>query len=79
MRAQEIIRDLLDKLTALDASLNSSDGSEPGPVDVDNTDQSDDPTMVPPLQQNMELRKAVLGKQSEVIDDILDDEPPGDL
>lgn len=48
-------------------------------ISVDDTDQETDDegsTFVPPLQQNLELRKASLGKNSQVIDDLLDDDNP---
>jgi len=67
MRVQEIIRDLIDKLEALDASIGS-----PAPCDAAPEDESD--TFVPPLQQEIELKKAQMGKSSEVVDELLDDE-----
>ena len=38
----------------------------------DQDSQSETGTMVPPLQQQIELQKAALGKTSEVIDDLVD-------
>ena len=46
-----------------------------GPSRSNIDDQPDDEkiTMVPPLQQELEVDKAAVGKQSQVIDTILDD------
>lgn len=40
------------------------------------TDKQDDTesVMVPPLQQSIELQKAAVGKESDVIDDLVSDE-----
>jgi len=67
MRVQEIIRDLIDKLEALDASIG-------GPAPCDAAPEDDADTFVPPLQQEIELKKAQMGKSSEVVDELLDDE-----
>ena len=73
MRAQEIIRDLIDKLEAIDAKLsgNSRDPGEVAPCDA--PEEEDQAVFVPPLQQSLELKKAALGKNSAVADSILDD------
>jgi hypothetical protein len=59
--------------------------SMPGQAAPETTDQLDqNPVMVPPLQQGIELAKASLGKNSPVIDKItqdhpdIGDEPPAD-
>ena len=44
--------------------------------DEDELDQN--PIMVSPLQQDVELKKAELGKNSPVIDKLLDDDDTGD-
>lgn len=44
------------------------------PAQEPQDDQDDDGTMVPPLQQQIELQKAALGKTSEVIDDLTDED-----
>tara|TARA_B100000497_G_C7583251_1_gene351033 strand:- start:17 stop:343 length:327 start_codon:yes stop_codon:yes gene_type:complete len=49
-----------------DDGYEKSDGLDP------------DPLMVPPLQQNLELKKAALGKDSESIDKITSDDIPSD-
>ena len=50
-------------------------------IDMDGAEGSKDPqeldlnpTMVPPLQQDIELKKAAVGKTSPVIDDLTQDE-----
>lgn len=50
-------------------------------IDMDGKDDAKDPqeldlnpTMVPPLQQDIELKKAAIGKSSPVIDDLTQDE-----
>jgi hypothetical protein len=50
-------------------------------IDMDGNDAAKDPqeldlnpTMVPPLQQDIELKKAAAGKSSPVIDDLTQDE-----
>jgi hypothetical protein len=50
-------------------------------IDMDGNDDAKDPqeldlnpTMVPPLQQDIELKKAVAGKSSPVIDDLTQNE-----
>ena len=39
-----------------------------------NNDDNDDATFVSPLQQELELKKAQIGKTSDVIDDITDND-----
>jgi hypothetical protein len=46
---------------------NSNDSTDPQELD-------DNPIMVPPLQQDIELKKAEQGKTSPVIDDLTQDE-----
>lgn len=60
------------------------DGDKPR-VNVAGKDATDDdeeldqnPIMVSPLQQDVELKKAELGKNSPVIDKLLDDDDIGD-
>ena len=47
-------------------------GTNDGPVDPSELKQ--DPIMVPPLQQQIELQKADVGKNSPVIHDLTQDE-----
>lgn len=73
MRASEILRKLADVVAA-------AEGGEPGatphapqnvntvkltPVQADNTDDTDKTTMVPPLQQKMEILKKSVGVDNE--------------
>lgn len=59
MRAAEFLRSLADMIDALDnpSEKQSHDAEEKDP----------NPTMVPPLQQHLELDKAEQGKDSPVI------------
>ena len=66
MRAQEIIRDLIDKLESIEAKLGGS---------VDGSDEEQG-VFVPPIQQSIELKKAAVGKDSPVIDQLTSDEEP---
>ena len=47
-------------------------GKDDGPVDPSELKQ--DPVMVPPLQQQIELQKAEVGKVSPIIHDLTQDE-----
>jgi hypothetical protein len=63
---------------AINIPINIRFGDD-GSVDISTDDDSRDSedqenTMVPPLQQKIELSKAGLGKDSKVIDELLDDE-----
>jgi len=58
------------------------DGYEPrvnvaGKDATDDKELDDNPVMISPLQQELELKKSEQGKDSPVIDDILDDEDIG--
>ncbi len=60
MRAAEFLRSLADMIDALDgpsSSKQSHDAEEKDP----------NPTMVPPLQQELEMAKADQGKDSPII------------
>jgi len=46
-------------------------------AETDNEELLQNPVMVPPLQQQLELEKAALGKESPVIDKILADDDIG--
>lgn len=61
MRAAEFLRTLADMIDALD--------SKPSPEDApkDPAELDPNPTMVPPLQQQLELDKAEQGKDSPII------------
>lgn len=60
MRAAEFLRSLADMIDALD-SKDSAEHSH------DAEEKDPNPTMVPPLQQSLELEKAEQGKDSPVI------------
>jgi len=47
-------------------------GNNDGPIDPSELKQ--DPVMVPPLQQQIELQKAEVGKNSPIIHDLTQDE-----
>jgi hypothetical protein len=46
--------------------------------DADGDEKDQNPVMISPLQQELELKKAEQGKHSPVIDKMLDDENQGD-
>jgi hypothetical protein len=46
--------------------------------DADGDEKDQNPVMISPLQQELELKKAEQGKNSPVIDKMLDDENQGD-
>ena len=50
-----------------DPEIDMPDAKDPSELD-------DDPVMVPPLQQDIELKKAQAGKDSPVIQDLTQDE-----
>ena len=55
------------------AGQNPEDEQEPGQDCMD-----PNPIMVPPLQQNIELKKAALGKEGDVVDKITQDRDQSD-
>ena len=55
------------------AGQNPEDEQEPGQDCMD-----PNPIMVPPLQQNIELKKAALGKEGDVVDKITQDAAQSD-
>lgn len=70
MKASEILRALADKLD----SMSRSDSQETHrveltPVEVDNTDHTEDSVFVPPLQQKLELLKKATGVESHYDDE----------
>jgi len=50
----------------------------PGRDDNDPSELELNPVMVPPLQQDIELKKAAVGKKSPVIDELTQDEEDPD-
>ena len=68
MRAAEFMRALADIIDSLDGKASSNRPAK----DPSELDQN--PVFVPPLQQQIELQKAEAGKDSPVIQDLLQDE-----
>jgi hypothetical protein len=68
MRAAEFMRALAD-------IIDSLDGKESNDLPAKNPEEKDDnPVMVPPLQQHLELDKAEAGKDSPIIKKLTQDE-----
>jgi hypothetical protein len=68
MRAAEFMRALADVIDTLDGkSSNNQPAKDPNELEQN-------PIMVPPLQQQIELQKAEAGKDSPVIQDLIQDE-----
>ena len=65
MNIAEILRGLADKIASMeagqDAPTQSMGQAQLQPVDVDNTDHTDDAVMIAPLQQKIELLKKSVG------------------
>jgi hypothetical protein len=68
MRAAEFMRALADIIDKLDGE-SSSDAPPKNPEEKD-----PNPVMVPPLQQDIELKKADVGKESPIIAKLTQDE-----
>lgn len=68
MRAAEFMRALADIIDKLDGN-ESNDSTAKNPEEKD-----DNPVMVPPLQQHLELDKAEAGKDSPIIKKLTQDE-----
>jgi len=65
MKASEILRGLSDMIAQAEQGNAGAAGAHRlTPVDVDNTDHTDDAVMVPPLQQKQELLKKAAGVES---------------
>lgn len=70
MNIGEILRALADKLDSIEQPQQSSGhGAELMPVDVDNTDHTEDAVFIAPLQQKIELLKKSVGVPS-AFDDV---------
>lgn len=61
MKASEILRKLADMM---DGETGQSAPGTLTPVEVDNTDNTEAPVMVPPLQQKLEILKKSAGVES---------------
>ena len=80
MKASEILRGLSDMI----AQAEQGDAGAAGahrltPVDVDNTDHTDDGVMIPPLQQKQELLKKAAGVESFYDDPASAEQDPLDI
>jgi hypothetical protein len=64
MNVAEILRGIADKLDSMSHSDSASSTNRLTPVDVDNTDHSNDGVMISPLQQKQELLKKAAGVES---------------
>jgi hypothetical protein len=65
MNIAEILRGLADKIASMEAGqaapTQSMGQAQLQPVEVDNTDHTDDAVMIAPLQQKIELLKKSVG------------------
>lgn len=78
MNIAEILRGLADKIAS--AEQGASIGTHRlAPVDVDNTDHTDDGVMIPPLQQKQELLKKAAGVESFYDDPASTEQDPLDV
>jgi hypothetical protein len=69
MRAAEFMRALADIIDKLDGNGAENDLPAKDPAEKD-----DNPIMIPPLQQQLELDKAEAGKDSPIIQKLTQDE-----
>ena len=69
MRAAEFMRALADIIDKLDGAESSGEAPPKNPEEKDLN-----PVMVPPLQQDIELKKADQGKESPIINKLTQDE-----
>lgn len=70
MKASEILRALADKLDSMtQPETPDSNSAELVPVEVDNTDHTEDSVFVSPLQQKLELLKKATGVESHYDDE----------
>lgn len=69
MRAAEFIKTLADVVAFLDGGETKSEAPPKNPKEKD-----PNPVFVPPLQQDIELKKASAGKESPIINKLTQDE-----
>lgn len=74
MRAKEFVVNITVPVTITMNSDGSVDVNQPDDNAVDPSQVTDPRTMVPPLQQGIELAKAAVGKSSPVIQALTQDE-----
>lgn len=75
MRAREFTINVPIKITI---NGDNDPEIEAGDQEQDDEELQQNPVMVPPLQQELELRKAELGKETPVIDKITADHDQGE-
>ena len=73
MKAAEILRKLADLIDGQSQEADSTQVVGLAPVEVDNTDNTETTTMVPPLQAKLELLKKATGVENHY-----DEETPCD-
>lgn len=74
MRAREFVINV-----PITIKINGNDDPEIDVADAKDDDELDlNPVMVPPLQQDLELKKASIGKNSPIIQDLTQDEKDAD-
>jgi len=82
MNIAEILRGLADKIASMETGTETPTQSmgqaQLQPVDVDNTDHTDDTVMIAPLQQKIELLKKSVGVPN-AFDTDADQEQPDEL
>jgi hypothetical protein len=69
MRAAEFMRALADIIDKLDGDESKAEAPAKDPSELD-----PNPVFVPPLQHELELKKAEQGKESPIIDKLTQDE-----
>lgn len=69
MKAAEILRKLADLIDTHSDDQRAVPAVELAPVEVDNTDNTETSTMVPPLQQKLELLKKATDVESHFDDE----------
>ena len=68
MKAAEILRKLADLIDSQGDEPQAVPAAELAPVEVDNTDNTETTTMVPPLQAKLELLKKASGVENHYDD-----------
>jgi hypothetical protein len=78
MNIAEILRSLADKIASVEQG-GSASAHHLEPVEVDNTDHSDDAVMISPLQQKQELLKKAAGVESFYDEEGAEESDPLDI
>lgn len=74
MKPSEILRKLADILDAKEQSITIVEPDVAAAEQLPSVELEKNPVMIPPLQQDIELKKAALGKNSDVIDELVNDD-----